>query len=232
MAFMLSKTLLKNLYEKRKLSMAQIAHRLEVSPNTIADWMQRYQIKRRSISEAIYVLNNPNGDPFKIKMTLDDYEKFLIGLGLGLFWGEGTQKSSVGVRLGNTNPFIILYFREFLERICGVPRVKIKYSLQLFGDVNRQKAICFWCDILSVKSTELKVSMVVLRGKGTYKEKNQFGVMQIACYNKKLKGVIDTFLLTLKISSYADVAQLVEHVHGETRNDLAQMLGNQHLNPE
>lgn len=104
---------------------------------------------------------------------------------------------------------------------------KLKYSLQLFGDVNKEEAVLFWCEFLSLKPEKLgKVSIVKLRGKGTYKKKNKLGVLQIACYNKNLKQIVDNLVRTLKISSYAVVAQMVEHVHGETQENLAQMLGN------
>lgn len=162
-----------------------------------------------------------------MKLNLSEYEKFLLGLGLGLFWGEGMKLNKNGVRLGNTDPYIILYFREFLMQICGVKMTKLKYYLQLFGDVNKEKAVRFWCDILSITPESLgKVSMLPVRGKGTYKQKNKLGVLQIACHNTELKVNIDSLLRTLKISSYAHVAQLVEHFHGETPEILAQILRN------
>lgn len=207
--------------------MAEIARLLRISTNKVSYWMDRYNLKRRSINEAIYLKKNPTGDPFFVKINLNQYELFLLALGLGLFWGEGMKKSSSGVRLGNTDPYMIVFFREFLEKVCGVKREKINYSLQLFGDVDKNEALQFWCDILSITPKKLgKISMVKLRGNGTYKKKNTFGVLQIACHNKKLKEIIDNLLRTLKISIYADVAQMVEHVHGETHKSFAQMLGN------
>ena len=48
-------------------------------------WMQKFNIPRRSRSEATYVKRNPNGDPFKIKKNLTKNEILLRGLGLGLY---------------------------------------------------------------------------------------------------------------------------------------------------
>ena len=207
--------------------MKDVAQKLSVSVTQVSYWMEKYNFQRRTISEAIYTKHNPEGDPFRLKINLDEYEKFLLGLGLGLFWGEGMKLNRSSVRLGNTDPFVIIYFRDFLEKICGVPRKKLKYSLQLFGDVDQKQAIHFWSDVLTVNPSDLgKISIVQLRGEGTYKKKNVFGVLQIACHNKKLKLIIDNLLRTLKISAYADVAQMVEHVHGETPKTLAQMLRN------
>lgn len=212
---MIDKILLQNLYEKGN-SIAEIATKLKISCNKVYYWMDKHSLKRRSISQAVYQKCNPHGDPFKIKLQLNEEEKILLGLGIGLFWGEGMKTSKNSVRLGNTDPFIILYFKKFLKTICGVKEDKIKYSLQLFGDTDQNKAVQFWCDVLKIKSIDLgKVSIIKFRGKGTYKIKNQFGVLQIACHNKKFKGVIDNFIRTLKTSN-AVVAQMVEQLHGET----------------
>lgn len=213
---MVKKEILEELYQSKKLSVMQIAHLLNLNAKTIEYWIKCFGIKMRSRKEAMYIWHNPNGDPFAIKTKLDEHEKFLFGMGLGLFWGEGMKASKYGVRLGNTDPFLILYFRDFLQKLCGVQLEKIKYSLQLFGDVDEQKAVQFWCHTLKIQPKNLgKISLIKLRGKGTYKKKNEFGVLQIACHNKKLKLIMDSFLRTLKTQYPAHVAQLVEHVHGE-----------------
>lgn len=223
---MIEKNILENLYQQG-FSMMDIAKKFQVSNTQISYWMHQYGIQRRSIGEAIYRKRNPGGDPFRIKYPLTQYERFLRGLGLGLFWGEGMRLNKQGVRLGNSDPLLILYFRDFLEKICGVKKTKIKYSLQVFGDIDLQQAIDFWCNILTVIPAQLgKPSLVKLRGKGTYKRKNQFGILQIACYNSKLKTIIDGMIRTLKTRKLADVAQLAEHTHGGTHNVSAQILGN------
>ncbi|MBI4032914.1 MAG: hypothetical protein HY377_00095, partial [Candidatus Blackburnbacteria bacterium] len=53
--------------------------------------MDKHRIKRREWSEATYVYSNPDGDPFRLARKLTLSELFLKGLGLGLFWGEGTK---------------------------------------------------------------------------------------------------------------------------------------------
>lgn len=49
------------------LSMIEIATKLKCSPHKIVYWMNKYSLQRRSLSNAMYVKLNPNGDPFKIK---------------------------------------------------------------------------------------------------------------------------------------------------------------------
>jgi len=93
---MLAKETLTELYCNQKLSMAEIAKKLEVS--TIYYWMSKYGIPRRIRSEAIYIKQNPKGDPFKIKelKTKEDFELFTLGV--GLYIGEGSKtKDSVAL---------------------------------------------------------------------------------------------------------------------------------------
>jgi hypothetical protein len=71
---------LEKLY-KSGLSMFEIAAKLKCSTHKIVYWMNKYNLQRRSLSDALYVKLNPNGDPFKIKKIINQDEKFLYGLG-------------------------------------------------------------------------------------------------------------------------------------------------------
>ncbi|OHB17363.1 MAG: hypothetical protein A2913_00905 [Parcubacteria group bacterium RIFCSPLOWO2_01_FULL_40_65] len=62
----LQKEKLKNLYIQEKKSSAEIAKLFNCSERTINYWLAKYGVKKRSISEAVYLKYNPNGNPFKI----------------------------------------------------------------------------------------------------------------------------------------------------------------------
>lgn len=188
---MLTKESLEKLY-KRGLSMMEIAGRVRRSQSGIKYLMDKYNIPRRSWSEATYVKRNPEGDPFKIKQILNKREILLKGLGLGLYWGEGDKSdNNTQFRMSNSDPFLVKKFREFLIKICGVKKEKIRYSLVIFNDGSEIKAINFWKSYLSIKKNQLgKIIHIPPQGKGTYKKKNQFGVLTITVSNKKLKEKI------------------------------------------
>ena len=111
------RTRLEDLYLRKKSSASHIAKKYKVSENKINYWLKKYNIPKRSISEAIYVKANPLGDPFTSAKPKSKEEWFLHGLGLGLYWGEGTKSNKHSVRLGNTDPALVVKFLEFLERI-------------------------------------------------------------------------------------------------------------------
>jgi len=188
---MLPKEKLKKLY-KSGLSMMEISDRTGWSYHQVTYWMDKYNIPRRSRSEATYVKRNPNGDPFKIKNKLNKNEILLKGLGLGLYWGEGDKReNNTSVRLSNTDPQVIKRFREFLVKICGVKKEKFGYYLILFNDCDRKEAIKFWTQHIGIRRKQLgKITEIPPQGKGTYKKKSEFGVLIFVVTNKKLKEEI------------------------------------------
>src|SRR3989344_2914295 len=94
--------------------MQEIADFLNCSLHKVAYWMEKHQVKTRSRSDATYLKRNPNGDPFKFRQPKNLGEAWLFGLGIGLYWGEGTKANQGSVRLGNTDPELIKKFIQFL----------------------------------------------------------------------------------------------------------------------
>ncbi len=179
---------LQTLYAAGK-SMTNIATCLNCSVHKVAYWMNKYNIKRRSFSEAVYLAENPNGDPFNIKTKLSPIEERLYGLGLGIYWGEGEKTSKGKVRVANSDPNLILIFREFLTSICRVTPSKIHYYLICFNDSNTSNVRSYWANQL--KTTEDKFGKIVQiapQGKGTYRKKSQCGVCILEVSNIKLKS--------------------------------------------
>jgi len=188
---MLSKTKLEKLY-KSGLSMMEISDKTGWKYEKVVYWMRKFNIPRRSMSEATYVKRNPDGDPFKIKNRLNKNEILLKVLGLGLYWGEGDKSNNnTAVRMSNTDPLLLKKFKEFLEDVCGVKKEKFRYYLTLFNDCNEKEAIKFWKQHLGIEKEQLgKIINIPPQGKGTYKKKSEFGVLNITVTNKRLKKKI------------------------------------------
>ena len=183
---------LKNLYFKKHFSASEIAKIFNCSENKINYWLHKYKIQKRTISEAIYLKCNPKGDPFKTKNKLNKKEAELKGLGLGIYWGEGDKSpNNTSVRIGNTDPFLIKKFREFLRRIYRVKEEKFSYGLILFNDIKESKAVKFWSKHLGIKRKQLgKITIIPPQGKGIYRKKSKHGVLMMGFTNKKLKEQI------------------------------------------
>ena len=187
----LSRTTLERLYIKEKKPVSTIAKIMECSEHKVNYWIAGFGIPKRSISEGVYLHYNPHGDPFRIRepKTLD--ESFLSGLGLGLYWGEGTKSNKNSVRLGNTDPRLIVKFIEFLTRLCEIDTKKLKFGLQIFSDMAPEVALKFWMHRLGASRSQFqKVIVTPARGIGTYRHKTKHGVLTIYFCNKKLRDII------------------------------------------
>lgn len=197
---MIAKTILEDLYLINKKSMQEIADILGCSLHKVAYWMEKHRLQTRPRSEAAYIKYNPGGDPFHFRKPKTREEVFLMGLGLGLYWGEGTKANKNSVRLGNTDPDLINRFIDFLIEIYGVKKSDLKFGLQIFNDVNSSNALRFWMKKLSVERNQFHKKVVVTpsRSKGTYKRKSEYGVLTVYYNNTKLRGALGSELGKLR----------------------------------
>ena len=188
---MIEKEVLEKLYFKDGKSMKDIAKQLGCSQHKVEYWMQKHILKIRTISDAVYLKNNPNGDPFKFVPPKNAKETELFGLGLGLYWGEGTKADKGAVRLGNSDFMLIEKFIEFLVEIFSIRHSDLKFGLQLFNDVSTAEALDFWRKKLKIdKSQFYKTVITKSRAKGTYRKKSKYGVLTVYYHNRKLRDLL------------------------------------------
>jgi hypothetical protein len=188
---MIQKLLLQELYTDRGKSMMEIANHLGCSANAVDYWMRKHKIPKRTISDAVYIKNNPDGDPFVIPTikTLDQAE--LYGLGIGLYWGEGTKANKWAVRLGNTDPELLKAFKRFLVELFEIDPIDLRYGLQIFTDINQEGALNYWYSQLEATPEQFyKVHVTISGSLGTYRHKSQYGVVTLYYHNKKLRDIL------------------------------------------
>lgn len=188
---MLHKNELTELYIDKKMSSAQISLLLGCSTTKVNYWLNKHEIPKRSVSDAVYARHNPNGDPFSITL-IDTIEKAqLYGLGIGLYWGEGTKANRHSIRLGNSDPSLLRMFMRFLTEIYGVSIEDMKFGLQIFSDIEPTEAIDYWVNELNVDESQFyKVHITKSGSLGTYRAKSKYGVVTLYYHNKKLRDII------------------------------------------
>jgi hypothetical protein len=188
---MIKESTLRKLYFEDKLSVNEIATSLSCSMNKVVYWMDKYELKRRTISEAIYQKHNPNGNPFMVKPIKTRADARLQGIGIGLYWGEGTKSNQYSIRLGNTDPVLLNTFMDFLIIRYGVKREDFHFGLQIFTDIDPNEALEYWTHELGVKSSQFYKIIVTISGSlGTYRQKSKYGVLTVHYHNKKLRDII------------------------------------------
>lgn len=189
-----------DLYVNQKLSAVGIAAKLGISDKKVRYWIEKHQIPRRSISEAVYVKHNPHGDPFRVVEAITPQDFLLFGLGIGLFWGEGNKASTSAIRIGNTDPKLLRAFIAFLKTFFGIKKEVLKFHLQIFTDTDINEALDYWTKELGVPKVQFfKPTITVSGSLGTYRKKSIYGVVTVYFNNTKAKKVLDKLL--------ADIAQ-------------------------
>lgn len=192
---MIKKQQLELRYTKNKQSMMQISKDLACSVHTVNYWMDKYGINRRTISEAIYQMHNPDGNPFCVKPITNVDEAKLLGMGLGLYWGEGNKKNKHAIRLGNTDPALMREFMRFLIELFGIDKNKFRFGLQIFSDMAPKDALKYWVSELSINPEQFsKIVVTPSRGEGTYRNKTTNGVLTLHFNNVKLRDIINEML--------------------------------------
>ncbi len=189
---MLTKDRLTRLYLVEKKSVSAIAKEYQCSEGRVNYWIKKFSIPKRTISEAVYIQNNPKGDPFRVRKPQTDQEWFLYGIGIGLYWGEGNKLNDHAIRLGNTDPDLLLIFLKFLKTFFNVDAERLRFGLQIFSAIDPSVAKEFWIRKLSISSKQFQKVIVSksLHKRGTYRKKSQYGVLTIYFSNTKLRDTI------------------------------------------
>ena len=90
---------------------------------------------------------------------LSTRERWLIGI--GLYWSEGVKEKEYGsatnVKFSNSDPLMILVFRNWLKEFTKVPDEKIKYELYIHKHANLKRASNFWTNKLNINPDELRI---------------------------------------------------------------------------
>ena len=186
----LSKELLEELYNAQHLSMAEIAERLDCSPNKVAYWMIKHGIPRRDVSEAIYHWQNPDGDPFEIQESLSGDEQELFYLAIALYIGEGKKRDREQVSLSNTEPRVIKVFLKFLREICHVDEDKIWAWINIFDDSNLRRAQEYWEDVTGLPRSQFYKPVVRARRGGTYLNVSEYGTLSVGVNSTRLREIV------------------------------------------
>lgn len=187
----LSFEILRIMYIEEKRSVSFIAEKLGFSQNKVNYWLKHHNISKRSISEALYVYKNPSGDPFFFRMPVGPEEERLFGMGLALYWGEGNKANKNTIRIGNSDPNLILVFMKFLLLFFRIKTESLRFHLHLFSDINPSKAKLFWMQKLNIKSNQFYKPAITKSGAlGTYRNKNKYSVLTLYYSNVKARNIL------------------------------------------
>jgi predicted transcriptional regulator len=157
---------------EKGMSYTEIQKELGVSKSTLSGWLshmplsdERIRLLRdknpRRIERYINTMRKKREEKLqsayniisgKIK-KISKRELFISGL--FLYWGEGSKTRSTAVGLTNTNPYMLMYFIQWLN-FFNVPKNKLKVHLHLYLDMDIDEKISFWSKVLHIPISQFR----------------------------------------------------------------------------
>lgn len=188
---MIAKNILERLYLEKKLSVAEIAQRLQTTYPTAVYWTKKHRIPIRSQSERTYVKRNPGGDPFHPKQPLTMQEQKLLLIGLALYWGEGSRKSRHAVQLANLDHRMLQLFVRFLREVVGVTESRLRLDVRVYHGFDKYAAHRYWSRTLAIHPKQVFIYPHIDTRSQVNKLWSPYGIATLCVGNVKLKTWID-----------------------------------------
>ncbi len=189
---------------KQGKSYKQIHKELGMSVSTLSNWFKGVnfseEIKMNLTEAAIDVsavrireLNKARGDTlaalyFRAKEEAAEELKHrikdpLFVSAIAAYWGEGDKLSKNQLRLTNTDPHMIILFKDFLVKICGIPKEKLRIALFIYKDLDEVACKNYW--IKQVGLTHFHKTMVLPSRHKT--KRLPYGICTLVLSNTYLK---------------------------------------------
>jgi hypothetical protein len=94
------------------------------------------------------------------KMLLSNNDKLLF-VGVSLFWAEGTkakqENRTPDLRFTNSDKKMICIFMKFLRKYFKIHEQKLKASIQIHENCDRQKSIKYWSRITKISKDKFYI---------------------------------------------------------------------------
>lgn len=103
---------------------------------------------------------------------LSERELFLAGL--FLYWGEGAKSMRGTTLIANTDPDIISFFLRWMMSL-GIEKKNIKVKLHLYCDMDTEKEILYWSNLLDIPQSQFRKSYIKSSPLSGLTYKNGFG---------------------------------------------------------
>lgn len=211
---------------KKGFSYNEIRKKIPVSKSTLSLWLRSVGLaerhvralterQRESQQRAVQIWHEERLlRTFKIQEmaeseigSLSKREKWLIGI--ALYWAEGSKEKYKGARVqfSNSDPRMILLFREWILNYLFIQPLDIIYTLYIHEESNNIAGVIkFWADLLHIDVSEIK--LYLKRHNPSPKRKNvgkdykgliRLVVRRSIDINRKIEGWINGIISGTKI---------------------------------
>lgn len=128
-------------------------------------------------------------------------ERDICMLGLGLYIGEGGKTCNI-TRIINSDPKIINMVLRWFRAQFGITNENLKVRLHIYPDIDKDKAIGYWSDVLKIEKVYFSNPTVDTRTnkKRTYVGKLPYGTAHVTVKSlgdKKLGAYLHRYIMAL-----------------------------------
>ena len=182
-------------YKEECFSAVQISDNLNLNSSKVRYVLDKFGVKKRTISEAIRHLNRTKfkKGAFEIKTNLSNKEEKLKVAGIMLYWGEGTKQGN-SVVFSNSNSDMVVLFLKFLREICGVSEERVRALLHFYEDQDEMKLKKYWSEKMKVPISQFSKSFLHKNKNGSYNEKSVYGTISLRYSDKELLKIINNWI--------------------------------------
>lgn len=184
-----------------RLSYSAISQRIKVPKSTLSYWLKDLPLSEKEIKE-LQKLSWKKGEAAREKyrntmrerkearnaslyreiasevLPLTNRDLYIAGL--MLYVGEGDKRNLHRIALANADPEVVRFFTIWLQKILKIPRVKIKFGLHLYSNMNIAKEAKFWQDTLGFeKASFYKHQVRPVSSAFTYTDGNRHGTCTV-----------------------------------------------------
>lgn len=184
----------KKLYYLEKLSVQDVADRLDVTIDAVFYCMRKNGLKRRSKWESNAIKFEKQEPSFKLRKL--DYEELrtLKTVGTMLYWGEGAKKADDTVDFANSDKDMILLFMRFLREVCGVNEKRLRVYSYFYANQNIEKNIVFWSKITKIDKKQFTKPYIRYDFREDKLDRMPNGLIHIRYSDKKLLSLIKNWI--------------------------------------
>lgn len=157
---------------KQGKSYSEIKSVLGVAKSTLSTWLKEYPLSIKKIRELRdwnqkriehYIATRRITRERLLKNIYTQEKRSIFPLskrelllaGLFLYWGEGGKTQTASLSVSNTDPAVIKFFIVWFKKY-NIPKEKLSIKLHLYKDMNIEKEVHFWSNLLKIPIQQFK----------------------------------------------------------------------------
>lgn len=188
----------KRFYYKEKLSVQDVANKLNVSIDAVFYCMRKNGLKRRKANESNSIKYEKATPSFKLKKLDSEKLRILKTIGVMLYWGEGHKLGKTTVDFANSDNDMISLFLKFLRKVCGIDEKRLRVYAYFYSNQDVNKNINYWSKLTKISRSQFTKPYIREDFREDKKDKMPYGLIHIRYSDKKLLNVIKNWIKEYK----------------------------------